>query len=407
MRPFALLLSVILPALALLPPQPAAANDWPHWRGPNRNGISTETGWTDQWPAAGPTIAWNAQVGLGFSSFAVAAGRVITLGHALDTDTIFAFDAASGRSLWKHSYPAQLGDKYFDGGTTGSPTLDGDRVFTLSRWGDLFCLAADDGHVVWSKNIQKETRARVPDWGFTGSPLVLGDRLILNVGEAGVALDKKTGAIVWQSAPKTAGYSTPLPARHGDTDLLLFGSGAAYVAVNPRDGKEAWRITWVTEYGVNASDPILDGDRLFVSTGYGKGAGLFKIGQGQPEQVWKSKALRTQLNGAILSKGHLYGVDGDTGEKASLKCLELATGQEKWAHPRFGSGGIILVDGRLVALSGTGELMIAPASPDGFNPVSRAQVLGGKCWTAPVLSGGRVLCRNSRGEIACVDLRKQ
>ncbi len=381
------------------------AADWPHWRGPARNGISAETKWSDQWPAAGPKVAWKAQVGLGFSSFVVAGGRVVTAGHADEKDTVFCLDVNSGKIVWQHSYPSDLGDKYFDGGTTGTPTMDGERVFWLSRWGDMFCFNAADGKIIWSKNVQKETGARVPDWGFTGAPLVLGDKLILNVGDAGLALDKKTGAILWQSAKKSAGYSTPLPLQQGADTLLLIGSAQSYVAVNAADGKEAWRIKWLTEYGVNAADPIIEGDKLFLSTGYGKGAALFKLGGKDPEEVWKSKALRTQLNGAVLHQGHLYGVDGDTTEKASLKCVDFATGAEKWKHANFGTGGVILANGKLIAFSGMGELLVAPASPDGFKPGARAQILGGKCWTAPVLADGRIFVRNSRGEIACVDVR--
>ena len=383
------------------------ANDWPQWRGPDRNGISTETAWTDQWPAAGPAIAWKAQVGLGYSSFVVADGRAVTVGHADEKDTVFCFDAATGKVLWKHSYPSELGDKYFDGGTTGTPTIDGDRVFWLSRWGDTFCLNLTDGKVIWNKNVLTEAKARVPDWGFGGAPLVQGDKLILNVGDAGLALDKKTGAILWQSAPKSAGYSTPMPLKQGNNTLAVFGSAQSYVAVNSADGKEAWRIKWLTQYGVNASDPIIDGDRIFLSTGYGKGSAVFKLGGTEPVEVWKSKSLRTQMNGAVLYKGHLYGVDGDTSEKASLKCIDFVTGTEKWKHANFGSGGVIIADGKLIALSGTSELMVAPATPEAFKPTARAQVLGGKSWTAPVLANGFIYARNSRGDIVAVDARKK
>jgi outer membrane protein assembly factor BamB len=382
-----------------------SAADWPQWRGPARNGISAETKWSDQWPANGPKVAWKAQVGLGFSSFVVAGGRVVTAGHADEKDTVFCFDASSGKEVWKHSYPSDLGDKYFDGGTTGTPTMDGDRVFWLSRWGDTFCFNVADGKIIWTKNVQKETGARVPDWGFTGAPLVLGDKLILNVGDAGLALDKKTGAILWQSTTKSAGYSTPLPLKQGADTLVLIGSSQSYVAVNAADGKEAWRVRWLTQYGVNAADPIVDGDKMFLSSGYGKGGALFKLGSAAPEEVWKTKALRTQMNGAVLFQGHLYGVDGDTTEKASLKCVDFATGVEKWKHANFGSGGVTLANGKLIAFSGTGELLVAPATSEGFKPVARAQILGGKCWTAPVLADGRIFVRNSRGDIACVDVR--
>ena len=344
-------------ALALFCTALAPAADWPHWRGPQRNGISAESGWLDVWPAAGPAIAWKAKVGLGFSSFVIAQGRVFTLGHANGQDTVWCFDAATGK-------------------------------------------------VVWTKNVQKETGAPIPDWGFTGAPLVHENLLVLNVGDAGLALDQSTGKILWQSAKKAAGYSTPLPVQRDGQWLALLGTGSAYVAVNLRDGKETWRTRWITEYGVNASDPIVDGDRMFLSTGYGKGGGLFKLGAAEPEPLWKTKKLRTQLNPAVLYQGHLYGTDGDTSEKAALKCLDFATGDEKWTQPGFGSGAVTIADGKLIALGGTGELMVAPATPSGFKPTARAQVLGGKCWTAPVLANGRVYARNGRGDVVCVNLGK-
>jgi len=404
MRLSALLFAGLLPVLVIV--SPVAGSDWPQWRGPARNGVSAETGWQDTRPADGPKVAWKANVGLGFSSFVVADGRVVTAGHAKEKDTVFCFNAVTGKPIWKHSYPSDLGDKYFEGGTTGSPTIAGGKVFTLNRWGDVFCFNLADGKVVWTKNVQKETGARVPDWGFGGAPLVEGGRVFLNVGEAGLALDAKTGAIVWQSAPKVAGYSTPLPVKSGADTLGVFGSGKSYLAVNLKDGKQVWSAKWLTQYDVNAADPIIEGERLFLSTGYGKGAALFKLGTPEPEQLWKSKALATQMNAAVLFKGHLYGVDGDTTGKASLKCVELETGTIKWTHAGFGSGGVIIADGKLVALTGTGELMTAPAKPEGFEPTSRAQVLGGKTWTAPVLANGFIYVRNSRGDIAAIDVRK-
>jgi outer membrane protein assembly factor BamB len=282
----------------------------------------------------------------------------------------------------------------------------GDRVFTLSRWGDVFCFEAATGKIVWSKNVQQETGVTVPDWGFAGSPLVHEKLLVLNVGDAGLALDQTTGGIVWKSANKNAGYSTPLPVRRGGQWLALLGNGTAYVAVGLSDGREAWRIRWLTEFGVNASDPIVDGDRLFLATGYGKGGALFNLGAGEPVPLWKRKNLRTQLNSAVLYQDHLYGTDGDTTERAALKCLDFATGEEKWTQPGFGSGAVIIADGKLIALGGTGELMVAPATPSGFKPTARAQVLGGKCWTAPVLANGRIYCRNSHGDVVVLDVRK-
>ena len=193
----AALLALALLAAWLTPT--ARADDWPHWRGPARNGISAETGWLAEWPKDGPPVVWKARVGTGFSSFAVAGGRVFTLGNAANTDTVWCLEAATGAVLWKHSYESDLGDKYFEGGPGSTPSVAGERVFTISRWGDVFAFAAATGKILWSKNVAKETGVRVPGWGFTGSPLVHEKLLVLNVGEAGLALDQDTGVIVWQA----------------------------------------------------------------------------------------------------------------------------------------------------------------------------------------------------------------
>lgn len=401
------LLASELVLLALLSQQAGAA-DWPHFRGPDRNGISLEADWKSEWTGDGPPVAWKAEVGLGFSSIVVSKGRAATAGHADAADTVFCFDAASGAVLWKHRYPAELGDKFYEGGTTGTPTFDGDELYWLSRWGDLFCFEAGTGKIVWEKNIQKETGAPIPTWGYTGAPLVQGDLLILNVGEAGMAVEKKTGALVWKSATKDSGYSTPIPLQRGGASLAVFGNSDHYLAVDVKTGAEAWRFRWLTQYGVNAADPVISGDQMFISSGYGKGGALLALGaaaKDAPTQVWKTKALRTQLNAAVLHEGHLYGVDGDTTVKADLKCLDWATGKEKWVERGFGSGGIIIAAGKIIALNGSGELLIAPASAEAFKPVTRTQVLGGKCWTAPVLANGFVYCRNSRGQIVAVNVR--
>jgi outer membrane protein assembly factor BamB len=395
---------VLFVSLTALPAANAA--DWPCWRGPSHDGVSAETGWLDRWPDGGPRVLWKASVGTGFSSFAVAGGRVYTIGNEDNTDTVFCLDAATGKTLWSHAYPSDLGDKFFEGGPTSTPTVDGERVYTIGRWGDAFCFEAATGKVVWSKNVCQETGLPAPGWGLAGSPVVHGDLLLLNAGDGGLALEKATGKVAWKSAAKEPGYSTPLVVRFGDAERMLLGSGKSYVAVDPKTGAEAWRVKWVTQYGCNAADPVVDGGRVFLSTGYGKGAALLKPGAGEPEVVWQGKVMRTQMNPCVLVGGFLFGADGDAGQKGSLKCVELATGTEKWAKEGFGPGAVTVADGRLIALSEKGELSVAPASPEGFQPTARAQVLGGKCWTVPVLANGRICCRNAAGDVVCLDVKK-
>ncbi|HLY09915.1 MAG TPA: PQQ-binding-like beta-propeller repeat protein, partial [Planctomycetota bacterium] len=320
-------------------------------------------------------------------------------------------DAENGKVLWYHPYPAELGDKFFEGGPTSTPTVDGDRVYAIGRAGDLFCFQASSGKVLWSKQLSKDFGIPVPGWGFGGSPLALGTQLLLNAGEAGLALDKTDGHLLWKSAAAESGYTTPL-LLPGDDGLVLFSSGKAYLAVDPRTGKEAWRVKWVTNYGVNAADPIVRDGQMFLSTGYGKGAALFAIGAGEPRVVWQSRVLRTQINPAVQVGGFLYGIDGDAAsepgalQKAQLKCVEFATGVEKWTFPLADVGSVSAADGKLLVLSGDGELLIGPASPEGFAPTSRAKVLRGRCWSVPVLSGGRLFCRNAEGQVLSIDVKK-
>ncbi len=383
------------------------ADDWPQWRGPHLNGVSKEQNWSSEWPSQGPPIAWKISVGIGFASFVVSEGSLFTTGHANGQDTLWCVDSTKGTVKWKHSYDSDLGDKYFDGGTASTPAVDSGFVYLMSRWGDVFCIEITSGKVRWSKNVQKETGIRIPDWGFSGSPVVLDNLVLLNVGDAGLALDKSTGKIVWSSANKDAGYSTPYLMGIGAEATLIIGSAKSYVGVHPKTGKENWRFPWPTQYGVNAADPIVRGDHIFVSSGYNKGSALFSIDKGQPVVVWQSKSLRNQMNPSVLMDGFLYGIDGDTSAKATLKCVEFLTGAVRWTEAGIGSGSVVGADGKLIVLSDRGELLIAHASPEGFKPSARAQVLGGKCWTVPVLANGMIYCRNATGNLVCIDVRKR
>lgn len=394
----------------------ASAADWPQWRGPDHNGISQEKGWAATWGNGGPKVTWKANVGLGFASFTVADGRVFTTGNMENTDTVFCFDAATGKEIWKHSYPSDLGDKYYEGGTSGTPTVDGERLYQLSRWGDVFCYEASSGKIIWQKNVQKESGANIPDWGYGGSPLVLEGLLILNVGEAGMGLDKTTGLIIWQSGKENAGYSTPLPiaarstsrrplALGGNPDVM-FGTGKSWLAVEAKTGKMVWSLDWPTRYGVNAADPVESNGRIFISSGYNKGCALLGFDDASIKTVWQNKELKNMLASSVLLDGNLYGFDGDnTASRSPFKCVDFATGTLKWEDTSIGPGALMAADGKLIVLTGKGELIIAKPSPQKFDILGRAQVLKGKCWTAPVLANGRIYCRNSSGDVVCLDLR--
>lgn len=395
------------PLLLLLATATAlTAADWPNYRGPTHDGISAEKGWQAQWPDDGPAILWKAEVGTGFASFSVADGRVYTTGNQEDDDSVFCFDAVSGRQVWRHTYPADLDPKYYEGGTSATPTVAGGKIYQLSRWGDAMCLDAASGKVAWQKNLQKEAGVRIPDWGYAGSPLVQGKHVLFNMGEAGICVEAATGKIVWKSADKKAGYSTPLPVQRNGKNLILLGNASNYLAVDATTGSQVWSFPWATAYGVNAADPVLSSNLVFISSGYEKGAALLKWSGDSVSAAWQNKEMRNQFNSCVLHKGHLYGIDGNH-DKASLKCLELESGKTKWSEKSVGAGSLMMADETLIVLGAKGELMTVPAAPDRFAAISRAQVLKGKCWTAPVLANGLIYCRNAAGSVVCLDVRKK
>lgn len=386
------------------------AEDWPHWRGPDFNGVSREKNWSTAWPKSGPPQAWKANVGFGFSCFALANGRLFTMGNNHDQDTVFCFDAKMGTLVWKHAYPCVLDPRFYEGGTLSTPTVDGDRVYTISKRGDTFCFEAATGKILWQKNLIKEFSLAQPAndqdnwWGFAGSPLVRGELLVFNVASDGTALDKNSGKVVWSNGRGFAGYSTPVPFTRGGKELVVMSGADSLFTVGVKDGKLLWRYPWKTAYNVNAPDPILSGDKLFVSS-YRHGCALLQMKGNTVELVYENKNLNNHLSPGVLVDGFVYGINGDAGYAGGVNCLEFATGALKWNDKTVGTGALMAADGKLIILSAKGELIIAEASSAAFQPIARAQVLGGKCWTVPVLANGRIYCRNSKGDLVCMDVR--
>lgn len=381
------------------------ASDWYRYRGPDLNGISSETGWSASWPASGPKQLWKSQVGIGFSGITVAAGHAFTMGNRDNQDSVYCFDAASGKLAWQHSYPCKLDAKYYDGGPSATPTFDDGKVYTLSKEGEVYCLNAADGKVVWSVKLAKDLNAKAPTWGFSSSPLVQGNMVLLNVGTRGTALDKSNGSVIWTTGEEAAGYSSFVPFPQGDARALVAFTAQSVAAIDPASGKQLWSYPWKTSYDVNAADPIVSGNRVFISSGYNHGAALIEIADGKPKLVWENKHMRNQHNNCVLIGQALYGFDGDN--NSELKCLDFQSGKVNWAEKGLGKGALSAADGKLIVLSEKGELVIAAADPAAFKPLARWQVLGGKCWTMPILSNGRIYCRNAAGDVVCVDVSGQ
>ncbi len=384
---------------------PVRATDWPNWRGPNHDGISREASWSATWDGE-PKVVWKANVGSGFSSVTVAGGKLYTQGLSGKKEVVHCLDAATGKELWTHSWASDFKPKYYEGGTSSTPTVDGASVHVLGLSAQFACLDAATGKPRWEKDLKEATGAEPGTWGFTGSPLVTtGGRVVVNVGTHGTALDGKTGKILWQSGKEEAGYATPVPFTHGGKLLLAIMGKEHVFAVDPDTGTAAWKHPWKTRYDVNAADPIISGNRMLVSSGYGHGAALLDFATTPPKVVWENEELRSQMNPAVLVDGSVYGFDGNADDKPSLVCLDFATGKVRWREA-LGYGSVLAAGKKLIILTEKGELVTAEATPDAFKPLARAQVIAGKCWTVPTLANGQLIVRNWKGELRCLSLGK-
>jgi outer membrane protein assembly factor BamB len=277
-------------------------------------------------------------------------------------------------------------------------------LYTLSREGHLLALDAASGKPIWGKHLPKDFGAKPEQWGFACSPLVLGDRLILDAGPT-LALNKQTGALVWKSGEDKAGYSSPTVFEVAGKTLLAVFPEFGPILRQAADGKELARLGWKTEYGVNVATPIVQGNRVFFSSGYGKGCVLLEFGGSGFKEIYQNKNMRNHANSCILWEGHLYGFDGQVGGGGKLVCLDFQTGERKWEQGGLGTGALMLADGKLIVISERGDLVVAEASPAAYRELARTKVLEQTCWTMPVLANGRIYCRNHEGKVVCVDVR--
>jgi len=379
----------------------AMADDWPNWRGPQHNGISYELDWGGDWETCEPNVLWERQVGTGFSSIAVAEGWLYTMGNTNNTDKVSCLDANSGRILWAHEYPSDLAPNSYEGGPSATPTVANSKVYTLSKQGMAYCLDAADGEVLWQRDLVANYAVLAPTWGFAGSPYVDEDLVIYNAGTHGMALYAADGTLAWLTGTNRPGYSTPVPFDWEQRRLLILMGEKTFAAVQARTGQVLWEHPWVTRYNANIPDPIVDGNLVFVSTGYDEGSALFDAATNQITQLWFQKNMQTWLNSSVLWQGYLYGPN-DNGD--AITCVERSTGDVIWTQGGFGNGSVTLADGKLIILSQAGQLVIAEASPAGYREIGSGRILTGKCWSVPVLANGKIYARNATGKLVCVKL---
>lgn len=422
-----------LPAVAL-------SEDWPQWLGPQRDSVWRETGIVERFPEGGLPVQWRVPIAGGYAGPAVADGRVFVTdfvresGDAVNDpnsrsrvggkERVLCFSTEQGRPLWTHEYPCDYEISY-PAGPRATPTVDGDRVYTLGAEGDLKCLAVDSGKVIWEKDLEAEYDVEAPIWGFCAHPLVDGDKLICLVGGAGsvaVAFDKMTGRELWRSlSAQSAGYCAPIITEAGGVRQLIIWDPEAIHGLNPESGEVYWSVPLEPAYGMSIAVPRRAGDYLYAS-GIGDAALLLKLDPDKPaaEIVWRANgrsAVFCSNSPPLLADGMIYGCDCRGGQ---LRGADLETGDRLWEtfRPTTGSrnaghGTAFLVkhDDRYLLFSETGDLILAKLSRSGYEELGRFHVLEptGEAfgrpvvWSHPAFANRCCYARNDK-ELVCVSL---
>ncbi len=396
--------TLLLFALAAASSQ--AANDWPQFRGPDRNDISPDTGLLQDWSAGGPPLVWEATgLGPGYSGVSVAGNRIFTAGDKGDVSMVIALNAADGKQVWasrlgKSSAP---GEPRFEG-PRSTPTVADDLLIALGQWGDLVCYEAQTGKELWRKDLTKDFGGTCPSWGYAESPLVDGDQVMVTPGGsqgAVVALNKRTGALIWQSKEFTD------PAHYSSLIVEDLGGVRQYIQLTPesvaglaaKDGKLLWRARRRGNVAV-ISSPVYDDGLVYVSSGYGAGCNLFKVtaagGKFSSEQVYANKIMSNHHGGVLRVGGYVYGYS----EGKGWTCQDLKTGEAKWEErDKLGKGSLVCADGRLYLRQEDrkGTVALIEPSPDGYKEHGRFDQpdrSSKNSWPHPVVIGGRLYLRD-------------
>jgi outer membrane protein assembly factor BamB len=379
--------------------QPAPSrNYWTNFRGPRRDGKYDETSVSTNWPANGLPVLWKQPVGIGHASFVIADGKAYTIEQRRSQEVVAAYDVNNGRELWTQKWNAAYTDETGDG-PRATPTWDQGRIYALGATGELRCLDANSGTVIWGKNILSDNQAKNLPWAMAASPLIVDDKVIVLPGGANgksvVAYNKMTGAPVWKVLDDPQAYVSPMLVDLAGRRQILVVSSFRVVGLAPENGAMLWSYTWATDNGINVSQPIIvDRNRFFISSGYGKGAALVELkGSGNSftaSTIWENKNMKNKFNSSVLHDGYIYGLD-----EGILVCLDVNTGERKWKEGRYGYGQVILAGDHLIVTSDQGEVALVKASPDKYTEVVRFAAVQGQTWNYPAIADGKLLVRNS------------
>jgi len=387
-----------------------SGQDWAQWRGPNRNGVSTETGLLKQWPPAGPPLLWSVStLGKGYGSLAIRGDFIYVQGTQGGNSVVFCLKRAGGATVWVKTLGRTL-DQDKGGGPRGTPTLDADRLYALSEHGDLACLRTSDGGAIWARNILADFSGANPQWLISESPLVDGDNLIVTPGGRGaaiVALNKLTGKTVWASAELSdpAAYSSAIVADVQGVRTIMQLTSQAGVGVRAKDGKLLWRYAKVANDTANVTTPLYFDNSVFYTSAYNTGAALLRLkadaGGLKADEVYFTREMMNHHGGVVLLNGYLYGFSN-----AILTCMEFATGKVMWRNRSVGKGTLTTADGVLFLMGETNTVGLADASPTAYVEKGRFQIAdqGWPSWAHPVVAGGALYIRN-QGVLASYNVK--
>jgi outer membrane protein assembly factor BamB len=376
------------------------AGDWPVWRGPDHNSISTEN------IKPSSVIAWKQNVGNGYSAVTVCNGKVLTAGNSGGDDVVYCFAADTGKKIWTSTYRSAKGGRY--PGPRATPVTDGKKVWMLSRNGDLVCIDFANGKQLWHKKVLTGGASQLK-WGLAGSVLIDDDMAVINVGDGGAAYNKNTGAPIWSNASSgVGGYATPVPFKYQGQKYFVLFTGKSLAVVKAASGQKVATIAWPNKYDVNAADPIVadDGRHIFITNGYETGRGaLLEFNGHSLKQIWNKSTLNSHFPTPVLYKGVLYGSFGKVGERNTLRAVDFKTGRVIWqGNLRFGSS--LIAGDTLVYLDEKGKLFYLKTQTSKQQVLKSVQVLrGGKSWTMPLVANGMMYCRNSNGDLVCLKVK--
>src|SRR5215510_4289090 len=389
---------------------PSGPSDWPQWRGPERNGLSKDTGLIKQWPSSGPRRAWSiSSLGEGYGSLAIKGDRIFVQGTSGSSSVVFCLNRADGKTVWS----AALGPKLNEGrgnGPRSTPTVDNDRVYALTENGDLVCLRAPDGSPVWRKNILREFGGSNPGWLISESPLIDGDHVIVTPGGRGagmVALDKMTGKEIWRAKDLSdeAAYSSAIAADVGGVRTIMNFTSRAAVGVRASDSKLMWSNSSAVNGTANCATPVFADGKAFFTSAYGTGGALLGLsaqgGEVKAKELYFTKDMKNHHGGVVLVNGYLYG-----SSDSILTCIEFATGKKMWASRSVGKGSLTYADGMLYLFSENNVVGLAEATPNSYVEKGRFSVpeQGRPSWAHPVVVGGNLYIRD-QGTLTAYDVK--